>query len=521
MKPAYKPIVFPPPTGLPVDAFVDYDNRITIEEWWEVQNLLYAAERRGFCVDVDLCAEKLAQANADMVPYLEAWNAEYPGINPNSPDQMARLFYRECREEHIRKLEHEIELLEADVTLFEEAHKAAIAAGKTGKKEANGIVVRKKRVDKAQEALAAFIASPFLDMPVSPVTKTGAAQEGKFPTDAGAIEWFQATQGVNLQSLEMVRKTKKTIERLTQILEYAMSTDGEMTYRLHANLKRGTTSGRLSCAAPNLQNIPKDKRKDKYNVRAVFVASPGYRLVVADYSQLEMRVAAHILEVLFNDTKLKTDLLAADAHSANALRVFGPLRPYLKGLTPSDVKNHPDPRVRQCRDDIKAVTYGFFYGKSAIGLGASLRDDDGNPIGEFEAQKVIDGFLDLYPALAAYVSFVWESVKAGAMYTIGGRAAKITRVNRAEHRRALNRPMQGGGEDIMDRALLSIAKELQKASIEAHFVLAVHDELVFEVREDQAEAAAAIIEREMKAAWELLCPLDISVGIADNWAEAK
>ncbi len=479
------------------------------------------AERRGFCVNLDACTEKLEKAKADMSGYMAAWDAAYPGINPGSSQQLSRLFYGEPRQEHIEKLERDIEVIKAEVALFEHDLARAIVDGKTGKREANGLRVREGRLVKAQQELTDFLASPFLDLPVSPVTKTGAAQEGMFPTDAGAIEWLQATQGVNLAVLENVRKTKKTIERLEEMQTFAWSQDGDLTHRLHCNFKRNTVTGRLACSAPNLQNIPKDKRKDKYDMRSLFIATPGYKLVVADQSQLEMRIAAHILEKLFNDTRLKDDLLADDAHSANAVRVFGHLRKYMVGVTADTVKHHPDPRVRQCRDDIKAVTYGFFYGKSAVGLGASLRDEHGNPIGESEARKVMDGFLALYPALVDFVNFTWDEVKYGRVYTIGGRYKDIERVSRSEHRGALNMPMQGGASDIMDKALLKCCAALADAGLDWYPVSQVHDELIFEVREDQAEAAAVIVKREMKGAWKLLCPLDVDCNIGDTWAEAK
>jgi DNA polymerase-1 len=397
----------------------------------------------------------------------------------------------------------------------------ALAAGKSGKREQNSLNTRKTRLEKAQQKLDDFLATKFLDLPVSPVTKTGAAFEGNFPTDAGAVEWIQATQGVNLSGLERVRKTKKTIERLEEIMALVYSQDGELTYRLHCNLKRGTSTGRLSAATPNLQNIPKDKRKDKYNVRELFVATPGYKLVVADYSQLEMRVMAHILELVFDDTKLKEDLLAADAHSSNAVRVFGGLRQYMVGVTADQVKHHPDPRVRQTRDDIKAVTYGFVYGKSPIGLGASLKDEHGRPIGETEAQKVMDGFLSLYPALVSFTSLTWDCVRAGKVYTIGGRGKDIERISRAEYRAALNLPAQGSASDIIDRASLNCCRRLKQEGLSANLILSVHDELIFEVQEDHAELAAKIVEHEMRNAWKLLCPLDVECKVGATWAECK
>lgn len=479
------------------------------------------AERRGFCVNLDACTEKLEKAKADMAGYMAAWDAAYPGINPGSSQQLSRLFYGEPRQEHIEKLERDIEVIKAEVALFEHDLARAIVDGKTGKREANGLRVREGRLVKAQQELTDFLASPFLDLPVSPVTKLGAAQEGMFPTDAGAIEWLQATQGINLTVLESVRKTKKTIERLEEMQEFALSRDGDLTHRLHCNLKRGAGTGRLSCSAPNLQNIPKDPRKDKYDVRSLFVAAPGYKLVVADQGQLELRIAAHILELLFGDTRLKEDLLLEDAHSANAVRVFGKMRKYMEGVTASDVRKHPDKRVRQCRDDVKSITYAFFYGKSAIGLGSSLRDEHGHPIGESEANKVMAGFLELYPSLINYVTYSWDAVKHGRVYTLGGRHKAIERVSRGEHRAALNFPMQASSADIMDRALLACNKELTDAGIEFYFILSVHDELIFEVREDQAQAAAVIVKREMQNAWKLLCPLDVDCNIGDTWAEAK
>lgn len=428
------------------------------ELWRPLSPVLFAMERQGFPVDIAQLASAEALARADLARSLGTLQSLVPGLNPRSGDQINRWL------------------------------------------RSQGVAP-------------------------SPVTKKGPAFE-KESTDGAALEYMadhaSADKPEVARVLRLVLEIRKQYSgvKYCSKLQYHAYPHADVP-RVHCSLKRAAATGRLGASGPELQQIPKDARKDPYGVRSAFIATPGYSLVVVDQSQLEMRILAHYLLTLFRDGSLATDLAAADCHSANALRVFGPLRPYLSGVLPEQVKTHPDIRVRQSRDDIKAVIYGMNYGKGEVGLGSTLRDEHGEPIGRQNARKVMDGIFKLYPGLSRYHSHIRALLRRdGGIGTLLGRFRRLPdpRSNRA-FRQGINTPMQGGGADIMDLAMLNVSKNRDLALMGYRMLVPVHDEIVGEVPEKHGEEAGATVKELFESAYKLEVPLVASVGVVDRWSE--
>ena len=334
-----------------------------------------------------------------------------------------------------------------------------------------------------------------LGLPKTKKIKTG------FTTDAEALNWlFEKTKHPLLESLLRIRETKKlgtTVEGL--IAEIAK--DGRI--RTHFAQTVAAT-GRLSSVGPNLQNIPVRSEEGR-SIRNAFIAGPGFSgLLTADYSQIEMRIMAH----LSNDA----GLLAAfetgeDLHATVAGLVFG--------VKAGEV----DPEMRR---QIKAMSYGLAYGLSAYGLAAQL---DLSPPA---AQDLMDRYFQRFGGIRDYLSSVVEEArKVGYTETVMGRRRYLPDLmhdNRQRReiaeRMALNAPIQGSAADIIKQAMLNVERALQKEHLKSRLLLQVHDELILEVVAGEEEALTALVRREMGSAYPLRAPLDVSVGIGKSWNEA-
>jgi DNA polymerase-1 len=276
------------------------------------------------------------------------------------------------------------------------------------------------------------------------------------------------------------------------------------TGRLHTSFKQAVTAtGRLSSQEPNLQNIPIRTELGR-KIRRAFVAPEGQLLVSADYSQIELRVMAH----LSGDPVLTRAFVEdRDVHAQTAAEVFDiPLE---------------DVGARE-RRVAKAVNYGLIYGQGDFGLGRALG------IPRSEARHYIERYFERFSKVREFMEeIVAKARRAQAAYTILGRrrpipelGSKNFRLRSAAERIAQNTPMQGSAADIMKLAMLKVEGLLQRESLAARMLLTVHDELIFEVAADQAEALGEAVRGEMEAAFELRVPLKVDVGIASNWADA-
>ncbi len=278
------------------------------------------------------------------------------------------------------------------------------------------------------------------------------------------------------------------------------------TGRLHTSYHQAVTAtGRLSSSDPNLQNIP-IRTEEGRKIRQAFIARPGYRIVAADYSQIELRIMAHLSE---DRGLLDAFAEGRDIHAATAAEVFGvPL-----------AKVTPDQRR-----SAKAINFGLIYGMSAWGLSRQLH------IERNQAQTWIERYFDRYPGVARYMERIRsQAAEDGFVETVFGRRLTLPEIhsqNRARRqgaeRTAINAPMQGTAADIIKRAMIDVDAWLQgeACEIDAWMVMQVHDELVFEVAEGQVEAFIEQVKGRMQSAAELSVPLIVEAESGANWDEA-
>jgi len=276
------------------------------------------------------------------------------------------------------------------------------------------------------------------------------------------------------------------------------------TGRIHTSYHQAVAStGRLSSTEPNLQNIPIRTEQGR-RIREAFTVPEGYRLLAADYSQIELRIMAHLsgdagLLAAFADGR--------DVHRATAAEVFG--------HTPEHVTDEQ-------RRAAKAINFGLIYGMSAWGLARQLG------IPRNDAQAYVDRYFDRYPGVRAYMDATRELAREqGYVETVFGRRLYVPEINARNGQRrqyaertAINAPMQGTAADIIKRAMIDVDAWLQSSGVDARLTMQVHDELILEVPEGETDAFAAAVADRMSVAAELAVPLEVETGIGRNWAEA-
>ena len=276
------------------------------------------------------------------------------------------------------------------------------------------------------------------------------------------------------------------------------------TGRVHTSYQQAVAStGRLSSSDPNLQNIP-IRTPEGRRIRQAFVPEPGFVMLAADYSQIELRIMAH----LSGDQGL-LDAFAngADVHRATAAEVFG--------VELAEVSSEQ-------RRSAKAINFGLIYGMSAFGLARQLGIERG------AAQDYVDRYFARYPGVKAYMDATRrQAAEAGYVETVYGRRlylpdirARNAQLRQAAERTAINAPMQGTAADIIKRAMLAMDRWLQESAFPARMIMQVHDELVFEVAENHVAEAREQIRAVMIAAAELRVPLEVDIGVGANWDEA-
>ncbi|MCF5841115.1 DNA polymerase I [Aeromonas veronii] len=277
------------------------------------------------------------------------------------------------------------------------------------------------------------------------------------------------------------------------------------TGRVHTSYHQAVAAtGRLSSSDPNLQNIPVRNEQGR-RIRQAFIPSAGYKLVAADYSQIELRIMAH----LSGDKGLLTAFAEGkDIHKATAAEVFGVAL---------------DAVTTDMRRSAKAINFGLIYGMSAFGLAKQLG------IGRAEAQKYMDLYFERYPGVLEYMERTRQQAEAqGYVETLFGRRLYLPDIKsrnaglrKAAERAAINAPMQGTAADIIKRAMINVDSWIRGIEDESiRMLMQVHDELVFEIREEKLEEYIAIIKEKMSAAAELDVPLVVEAGTGDNWDQA-
>ncbi len=335
-----------------------------------------------------------------------------------------------------------------------------------------------------------------MKLPGGKRTKTGA-----WGTDAAVLESL-AESGHPLPARIL---DWRQLQKLKSTYADALVNDIDpATGRVHTSYAQAiAATGRLSSNDPNLQNIP-IRTEEGARIRRTFIAAPGHVLVSADYSQIELRLLAHVANI----SALKQSFAdGEDIHARTASEVFGvPMA-------------HMDPLTRR---RAKAINFGIIYGISAFGLARQLGIENG------EARRYIEAYFARYPEIRRYMNETTEFARTnGYVLTPFGRRCYvpgITDKNAARRsyaeRQAINAPLQGGAADIIKRAMIHLPAALDKAGLKAKLLLQVHDELVFEAPADEAERLATLAKTTMCNAAVLSVPLEVEAGIGQNWGQA-
>lgn len=276
------------------------------------------------------------------------------------------------------------------------------------------------------------------------------------------------------------------------------------TQRVHTTFSQAVAvTGRLASSDPNLQNIPVRTQEGR-RIRQAFVAPKGYKLMAADYSQIELRIMAHLSD---DPGLLKAFLAGEDVHRATASEVFG---------VPLDQVSGEQRRYA------KVINFGLIYGMSAFGLARNLDIDRGI------AKNYIDQYFAKYPGVARYMDEIRKSARAkGYVETVFGRRLWLPEINspngprrQGAERAAINAPMQGTAADLIKLAMIEVQKSLTEQKLKSRLVLQVHDELVLEVPDEEVETVRAMLPQKMEKVAQLKVPLIVEIGVGYNWDEA-
>ena len=339
-----------------------------------------------------------------------------------------------------------------------------------------------------------------LNLPQDKKSKTG-----NYSTSISVLEEL-STKGFEIADLIIEWRTlSKLKSTYTDALQESIN---KQTKRVHTSYSMASAStGRLASTNPNLQNIP-IRTSDGRRIREAFIARDGYKLISADYSQIELRLMAHAA----NETEMiKAFNENVDIHSQTASKVFG--------IPIEDLDS-------EIRRSAKAINFGIIYGISAFGLSKQLS------CSQSEAKNFIESYFDQFPKIKSYMDAMIENAKMkGYVETFFGRRIPIKGINSKNfqersfaERQSINAPIQGSAADIIKRAMIKIHNVFQEKNIESKMLLQVHDELVFECPKDEINTVSNLIKKEMEQANLPLFPLNIPIvvdfGEADNWSEA-
>jgi DNA polymerase-1 len=326
-------------------------------------------------------------------------------------------------------------------------------------------------------------------------------KSGAYSTDAATLEELAATTGHPLPRKVLDwRQLSKLNSTYVEGLQAQLAADG----RVHTDFSMAITStGRLSSTEPNLQNIP-IRTEEGARIRRAFVAEPGHLLLAADYSQIELRLLAHVAQV---PSLLEAFATGQDIHARTAADIFR--------IPPGQVD-------REARRRAKTINFGIIYGMSAFGLAGRLG------IGPAEARGIIDAYFAQYPGIRdAMERFKEDARTNGYVLTPFGRklwipeiASKNQGLRGNAERAAINAPFQGGAAEIIKRAMVRLPKALRDADLRARMLLQVHDELLFEVPEEEVERTSPVVREVMEGVATLAVPLAVEIGTGHSWAEA-
>ncbi len=326
-------------------------------------------------------------------------------------------------------------------------------------------------------------------------------KSGQYSTEASVLEQLAEDHELPRKILEYRTRAKLKSTYVDALPKYINPETG----RLHTSFNQTVArTGRLSSSNPNLQNIPIGEEFG-LRIRSAFVADEGWRMLSADYSQIELRVLAHMAE---DPLLIEAFSRNEDIHSRTAQEIFG---------VPPGLQTHEHRRTA------KAINYGVVYGLSSFGLAARTGTS------KTEAQQYIHEYFKRYAKVKEFLDrLVEEARETGQVRTLFGRRRPIPEIKspdavargRAE-REAMNTPLQGTAADLMKLAMVKLHARLRREKMGTRMILTVHDELVFEVPEEELDAAHAVVKEEMEGARKLKVPLRVDIGVGKNWKEAK
>lgn len=356
------------------------------------------------------------------------------------------------------------------------------------------------------------------------------AEDGKYPTAEASLYWLEtkcADYRTGLGYLREWRKKRKLGQYLRDLPKF-IAPDG----RLHTVLAPEADTGRLSARYPALQQLP-GADSDPYGIRRAFIAGPNRKLVVSDFSQLEVYILAHVLIKLFNDDSVYNALQSGDVYSWIARTVW-PAE--TKGYTNHDLK---DGTGKKWRKLAKILVLATNYGKSPMGLSLSLLDEFGEPASDDYCKDLLENYFAQMAGVQRYQNWITAyAAKKGGTPSLLGRwrplplaMSELKWEARRGARQALNGPIQGGAQDVAAMAMLGLNtyRELshlyfntELAVCDAFCVLPIHDELIFDVDEEHSERAAELVKFGMEnPAIDLAVQLKCETKVANNWAEGK
>jgi DNA polymerase-1 len=337
-----------------------------------------------------------------------------------------------------------------------------------------------------------------LGLPTQGLKKT---KSGHYSTAAGVLEQFQGQHEVIDLILE-----QRTLAKLKSTYIDALPTMvNPHTGRVHTNYNQiGVSTGRLSSSNPNLQNIPIRTEQGR-EIRRAFIAKPGHRLIAADYSQVELRILAHVAE---DPGLLKAFANDEDIHTATAAAVLD--------IPQSEVDKYQ-------RRIAKTVNFGLIYGQSAFGLA------QGTGMSQADARQFIETYFGKYPGIKKYIDDTKRmATQQGYVATLLGRRRDFSNLaalsgpqRGAAEREAINMPIQGTAADIMKQAMIDLHRALREGNFKSRMLLQVHDELVLEAPEAEVAEVAALTRQVMAQAYPLKVALKVDVDVGDNWLEME
>lgn len=389
-----------------------------------------------------------------------------------------------------------------------------------------------------------------LGLDQSPYCKKGEVPDDKISTDDRALEWLAGhnpEQRHGIQTLRSLRTHERMGRYARSWLDAAVFHPEDGTWRLHPSFglasdrdnRPGAKTGRFGVKNPALNQVPTKTEaagelgipKDPAYIRRAFVAPKGKKLVVVDYSQLEVVLLAHCIAKLFGpDDSLVIKVRAGqDIHGPLAQYAFGTLANDAEVIAAAQTDFKKVPKLKLLRDLGKAGIYGNNYGKGENGFANSVFLPNGEPLGQERAHLLVTALRELYPGIQDYQAFIRTFIERNGLIISpygrwmplpNARAQQRGLRNRA-WRQALNYPMQAGGQEIMALALIAIHADPRLRELGYEVVLVVHDEILGLVDEENAAEALAIVERIMVEVVDLLAPLKAEGATGDNWKDTK